>query len=180
MKIRGQWGFSHTTLSHTISHAPLSQTQPFTHNFVTPPFLRNCATHHLSRSFVTDTQPFTHNSVTPSFTHQFLTNNSLYHTQLCHTQLFGCNFQGYGSSTISFVHSCRFNFCFCLLEDIGLWCYPVPYCHPHWDDSLQEASMPQGPPPHTAASHRHCCSRSSNAFRKRRKKSTGLSILPEG
>ena len=129
MKIRGQWGFSHTTLSRTMFHTPLCHRRKLCHTTFpsklchTPSFTQFCHRHTTFHTQLCHTIFHTQLCHKQFFAHQFHTNNSLYHTQL-----FGCNFQGYGSSTISFVHSCRFNFCFCLLEDVGLWCYPVPYC----------------------------------------------------
>ena len=98
----------HKQLCHTqLFHTQLCHRQPFTHN-----------------SFTHDSQSFTHNS----FTH------NLSHTSLSHTH----NFLTHNSSPttseridpppspLSFLLSpCRFNHLLWLLEELGLWGYPV-------------------------------------------------------
>ena len=89
---------SHTTLSHTIFHTP-SFTHHLSHHFVThhlshttlsdtifhkPSFTHRFVTHHLSHTTLSHT--IFH---TPSLTHYL--SHTIFHIQLCHTQLFTYN-----------------------------------------------------------------------------------------
>ena len=68
---------SHTTLSHTIFHTQLCHTPSFTHSFVT---------HHLSHTIFVTHNVVTHNFVTyNSVTYNFVTHNFVTHNFVTHT-----------------------------------------------------------------------------------------------
>ena len=99
------------------------------------------------------TPSFTHRHSQLGHAHSFTRNlNFVAHTffpKLERTQLFTYNFLKDRSSTTSFVfHSflVRFNFCFCLLEEVDLWNYPVPF----WHFGMHDLLRTRGPSPPTS------------------------------
>ena len=100
-------------LSHTIFHTQLCHPPSFTRNFVThhlshttlsptmfhTPLSHTTFTHHLSPTSLSHTIFHTHLCHTPSFTHNFVTqhlshttlSHTIFHTQLCHTPFFTHN-----------------------------------------------------------------------------------------
>ena len=108
---------SHTTLSHTIFHTPLCHTPSFTLHlwhtiFYTPSFI-----HHLWHH-IFDTHHLSH-TVTDHLSH------TIFHTPLCHTQL--CHTPSFLHLLLcfSFLPRPRYNISCWLLEEVGLWGYPV-------------------------------------------------------
>ena len=113
--------FTHTQLchTHTIFHTRLCHKQLLSHNSFAHTFVTDNLSHTAlhSQSFthkLFHSQPFTHNSLT----HTFVTRNS------SHTTF---KMVDPPPSPLSFLlFPCRFNhFFFCLLEEVGLWGYPV-------------------------------------------------------
>ena len=101
---------SHNFVTHHLSHTTL------THNFVTRHLSHTTFTH----SFVTH-----HLSHTPSFTHTTMSHATLLHT---HTQIFAYKCFSDRPPPLPFSilpFQSHLNFCFCLLEEIELWGYPV-------------------------------------------------------
>ena len=89
---------SHTSLSHTILHAQLCHT---------PAFSRSFATHHLPHTSLLHTilhTPLSHRTL-----HIQPFNSSILHHLLC----------------LSFFPRPAETFCFCFLEEVDLWGYPV-------------------------------------------------------
>ena len=108
---------SHTTLSHTIFHTPLCHTPSFTLHlwhtiFYTPSFI-----HHLWHH-IFDTHHLSH-TVTDHLSH------TIFHTPLCRTQL--CHTPSFLHLLLcfSFLPRPRYNISCWLLEEVGLWGYPV-------------------------------------------------------
>ena len=113
---------SHTTLSHTIFHTHLCYTTSFTHIFVTHHLCHTPSSTHthnfVTRNIVTHTISFTHNCVTPYLSHTILS-----HTIL-HIQPFNSSILPH-LLCLSFLPRLAGTFCFCFLEEIDLWGYPV-------------------------------------------------------
>ena len=141
--------FPHTSLAHvSLAHATLLHR----------PFVRTSAHTHTHRHktlphTTCHTPSFTHRHSQLGHAHSFTRNlNFVAHTffpKLERTQLFTYNFLKDRSSTTSFVfHSflVRFNFCFCLLEEVDLWNYPVPF----WHFGMHDLLRTRGPSPPTS------------------------------
>ena len=137
----------HTTLSHTIFHTHLGYTPSFTHIFVThhlshtslshaifhtqrchtPSSTHIFVTHHLSHTFLLHTlfatHPFPHTHTT--FPHATLVTHHLSHTTSSHTTFSIIDHTPPPLSILPSLSRC--NFVFWLMEDVGLWGYPVLY-----------------------------------------------------
>ena len=132
---------NHHTHTHTPSHTIFHRTPSFTHNFHIQ--LSNCSIlHHLlclcflslptRSSVLTQTYLFhnffTRKIITHHLSHTSLSQYFLSHASLPHTAL---HIQPFNSSIIhhflclSFVPRPAGTFCFCLLEEVDLWGYPV-------------------------------------------------------
>ena len=86
MKIRDQWGFSHTTLSHTMFHTPLCHRRNLSHTTLSHHLSFETVPHTIFHAALSQTHNLSHTTLSHHLSHTTLS-QAIFRTPVSHKQI---------------------------------------------------------------------------------------------